>query len=55
MELVSNQFDGARKYSCKEARQMLEEDKTVKVLWRPDRMLSINNPDEDIAFVWLKD
>lgn len=49
--MISNQFEGGRKVTCKEANELLLAGKVVKIFWRPNRVIS-SEPDEDIALVW---
>lgn len=52
LEVVGGELAGARKSTCGEAKKLLGKDKVYRVFWRPDGIVSKENPDLDTAFVW---
>jgi hypothetical protein len=53
--LSNNPYDGSISMTCKEAAQLLNKDLVTKAWFRPDGFITYDNPNDDHAFVWLKD
>lgn len=47
--------DSGRRITCKEAAQLLRENKVTKVWFRPDYVINYLDPGSDLAIVWMKD
>jgi hypothetical protein len=48
----NSEFEGSKKVTCKKANELLLQGKVRKVWFRPDKLISPTEPDEDDAYIW---